>query len=105
MMNMKVKKVDIRRIDSSERQKTARCYFFPKGESIIENLQNRRSRPHKEYRKLLPEVFKSDDVINKLWKDGHIKASWSQYAGCSCGCSSGFILKGLYGYNIFVDVE
>ena len=101
---MKITNVKVLPIAVGERQKTAHCYFFLTGESIIENLQNRRSRPHKEFRKLLPEVFKKTQFEN-LWNEGHIKANWSQYCGCSCGCSSGFRLTGLYGYNIFVDVE
>lgn len=101
---MKITQVKVLKIDAMSRQKTGHCYFFLVGESIIENLQNRRSRPHKEFRKLLPEVFKKTQFEN-LWNEGHIKANWSQYCGCSCSCSPGFRLVGLYGYNIFVDVE
>lgn len=70
----------------------------------MDNLVNRHNRPVKEFRKSLPEVFKKTQFAS-LWSEGHIKANWSQYTGCQCGCSSGFRLTGLYGYNIFVDVE
>jgi hypothetical protein len=30
---------------------------------------------------------------------------WSNTAGCSCGCSPGFIVKGLRGMSVFVDIE
>jgi hypothetical protein len=101
---MKITNVKVLPIPVGARQKTAHCYFFLTGESIVENLQNRRSRPNKEFRKLLPEVFKKTQ-FESLWNEGHIKANWSQYCGCSCACSPGFRLVGLYGKNIFVDVE
>lgn len=101
---MKITQVKVLKIDAMSRQKTAHCYFFLTGESILENLQNRRMRPVKEFRKLLPEVFKKTQFEN-LWNEGHIKANWSQFTGCQCGCSPAFRLIGLYGYNIFVDVE
>jgi hypothetical protein len=101
---MKITNVKVLKIDSMSRQKTAHCYFFLTGESILENLKNRRSRPTKEFKALLPEVFEKTE-FNQLWKDGHIKASWSQNCGCSCGCSPGFRLTGLYGHNIFVDIK
>jgi len=101
---MKITNVKVLPIPVGERQKTAHMYFFLTGESILENLQNRRLRPVKEFRKSLPEVFAKTQFEN-LWKEGHIKANWSQYCGCSCSCSPGFRLVGLYGYNIFVDVQ
>lgn len=29
---------------------------------------------------------------------------WSRKAGCSCGCSPGFVLEGSNGYEVHVDV-
>lgn len=101
---MNISQVKVLKIDAMSRQKTGHCYFFLTGESILENLMNRRSRPHKEFKALLPKVFKGTQ-FESLWNEGHIKASWSQKCGCSCGCSPGFRLNGLYGYNIFVDVS
>jgi hypothetical protein len=101
---MKIKGIKVLNIPAGSRQKTGHCYFFLVGESIMENLANRRSRPNKEFKKLLPEVFRGTRFEN-LWNEGHIKANWSQKCGCSCGCSPGFRLTGLYGYNIFVDVS
>jgi hypothetical protein len=100
---MKITNVKVLPVPVGSRQKTAHMYFFLTGESILENLQNRRNRPVKEFRKLLSKVFEKTDFAD-LWNENHIKASWSQYCGCSCGCSSGFRLNGLYGRNIFVDV-
>lgn len=101
---MKITKVKVLPIPVGERQKTAHMYFFPQGESIMEQFVNRRNRPVSEFRALLPKVFEQTDFAD-LWNEGHIEPTWSQKCGCSCGCSPGFRLKGLYGKNIFVDVQ
>ena len=101
---MKITKVKVLPIDAESRQKTAHCYFFLTGESVMDNMVNRRNRPTKEFKALLAKVFEQTD-FNQLWMDGHIKANWSQKCGCSCGCSPGFKLTGLYGNNIFVDIK
>lgn len=85
----------------SKRSAKSVLYFFPVGETLIDNIAERRRRPIKEYRKLIPEVCASVGVTNPQ----DLKFSWSQKAGCSCGCSPGFIVKGLYCKEIFVDVE
>lgn len=64
-----------------------RIYIHLKDESILENLQNRHSRPYNEYRKLFPSLTKTLRLKSEL------RANWSQYAGCSCGCSPAFIVK------------
>lgn len=64
-----------------EFNQASRVYVWPEGESIMENLLNRRNRPYKEYRKLL-----ADQAFMQ-------NARWSQHAGCRmCPCSPGFIL-------------
>lgn len=83
-------------------RKCPRVYFFEKNESILAHLNRRHYRPHQEYRKLLPQVYKQLDFPLG------VKAKWSQYAGCSCPCSPGFILKlpddFSYQQDIFVTV-
>ena len=101
---MKITQVKTLPIDAESRQITAHCYFLLTGESIVQNLNNRRNRPNKEFKALLCKVFAKTE-FNQLWLDGHIKANWSQQCGCSCGCSPGFRLTGLQGKNIFVDVQ
>lgn len=66
-----------------------RVYLWPEGESVLENFQNRRSRPINEYRSILRQAFAQEgiDVSNLEYR-------WSQKAGCSCGCSPGFIIDG-----------
>jgi len=68
-----------------ELSKTTRVYFFPKDENFLDNLVNRKHRPHQIWRKMLP------GVLAQLGISG-AKAKWSQKAGCRCPCSPGFIL-------------
>ena len=92
---MKVTKVDVRDCWG----KKTRVYVFPKGESLYENLMNRRERPYNVYKKeVLPSVFRAMGLPEDT------KAKWSQYAGCSCPCSPGFVLD-VRGSEVFVDVE
>lgn len=60
----------------------SRVHVFEQGETILENLVNRRERPSKRYKAVVlaqhPEL------------EGRIR--WSQTAGCGCGCSPGFIV-------------
>jgi hypothetical protein len=86
---MKVKKVEF--TENTERH--TKMYIFIKDETILQNLNNRHNRPYETYKKeIVPQV------INILKEQGidieGMKISWSQYAGCKCGCSPGFILKG-----------
>lgn len=74
--------------DKSPYHYEPRVYIHIDGESIIENLENRRTRPYTFYKKnVLPVVF---EVLGLQPE----KASWSQKAGCTmCPCSPGFILR------------
>lgn len=79
-----------------ERKSSDVIYVWIEGENVLENLQNRRSRPSKAYKKFvlplgLKEAGYSDEAAKEIIK----KAYWSQRAGCSCGCSPGFLTKGL----------
>lgn len=69
----------------------SRVYVWPVGETILENLQNRRNRPVADYRR----------VVTKELRDAglHGELKWSQKAGCGCGCSPGFV----YEAPIYVD--
>jgi len=63
-----------------------RLYISVDSESMAENFAFRFDRPVAEYRKLLPQILAA------LGLPADTKAAWSQKAGCSCGCSPGFIL-------------
>ena len=71
-----------------EYSRPPRIYIYPKGESILDNFfVGRHNRPYKMYReRILPTVFE------KLNWDPKTKVRWSQYAGCSCPCSPGFVV-------------
>ena len=76
-----------------------RIYVSPEGENIMENIMNRRQRPHTFYRKeVLPKLF------SQLGWSANTKVKWSQFAGCSCPCSPGFIVENTYGRDICVSV-
>lgn len=80
---------------------TRLMFIFPKGESLIDNLYNRRNRPIGFYKKeVLPFVRQ------KLNLGDEVKFRWSQKAGCRCGCSPGFIVDGIYTrQDIFVTIS
>lgn len=88
---------EIRRLQS--RSKT-RVFVWPKGETIMENLHLRRSRPYKQMK---PFALKAAEAFG-------VRADsigWSQNAGCPCGCSPGFVVKGQHrpGFDIHVTLE
>lgn len=55
--------------------------------SVVEDLTNRFRRPY---------MIWKDGVINALDRVGvpFDKVRWDQRAGCSCGCSPGFVVEG-----------
>jgi len=55
---------------------------------LAEDLVNRTRRPYTAWRKSVQRLFMELGVPVDL--DG---MRWSQYAGCSCPCSPGFVLK------------
>lgn len=61
-----------------------RLYVSTPGETLLDNLVNRTSRPHTVWAAYLK------DAMRQLELPGTIR--WSQKAGCSCPCSPGFIL-------------
>jgi len=81
------------------RSKT-RVFVWPKGESIMENLQNRRNRPHAAMK---PFALKAAEALGVAVD----KLGWSQKAGCDCGCSPGFVVQGQHrpGFDIHVTLE
>jgi hypothetical protein len=97
-MNIKILKVDSREAELYGRK--TKIYIFIKNETLIQNLLERHSRPNKEYKK---------QIIPTLIKDGILPSdaivTWSQKAGCSCGCSPGFIVKNDTSKEIFIDIE
>lgn len=101
---MKILEVTTQPIANYHNRSTPHCYIFPKQESIVENLMNRRSRPYTEWKKLIPQILKKAGLSKEEIKS--IKPSWSQKCGCSCGCSPGFRLNGATTMkDVWADVE
>lgn len=93
--------------DKDRREARAtRLIIWPKGETILDNLENRYSRPYQLYKEeIVPTVL---DLLN-LPRNTPIK--WRQKGGCPCGCSPCFIVEPnewhepTSGKNVHVDVE
>lgn len=107
-MQVKVVKVELRQRTrplgynpSEERsyRAKARMYFHVVGETILENLVERHCRPVAQYREVMPEVIAAAGLHPST------KVSWSRFAGCSCPCSPGFIVKDHSRFDVWVDVE
>ncbi len=93
----KIKKIDIRKNEETPKECT-KIYIFPR-ETLIENLQARSMRPHSLYRKQVIPV-----VLKKMNLPADTKVKWSQFAGCKCGCSPGFIVLDSAGKTVYVDI-
>ena len=78
-----------------------RVYVWPQGETVIDNLSNRHSRPIKEFKAIAVEALKREGIAFESIR-------WSQKAGCACGCSPGVIVEGTdwtrLGGSLHVDV-
>lgn len=91
------------RIDNP-RQNKSRLHVFVEGENVLENLENRFTRPHHQYKQLVAPILEALGV----------KARWSQKAGCSCGCSPAFILdrvihldptRSWVGHDLYITIK
>lgn len=72
--------------------------FLNFNESVIDHLNNRRSRPWRELKPIVAEALRDAGVPFE-------KLSWNRYAGCSmCPCSGGFMVIGNTGRDIWVNV-
>ena len=100
MARLKTTEIDVRRMDWRNRASKARVYIFPKGEGVFANLVNRFDRPAKLYR---TEVMPA--VLEEMGLDPTTKFVWNQKAGCSCGCSPGFIIDAHTREEVYVTVE
>jgi hypothetical protein len=73
-----------------------KLHIFIKDWNVLADLQGERwNKPHNEFKR---------QVLNQAltaagFDPEKIKVSWSQKAGCSCGCSPGFILNGVDDFN------
>lgn len=101
-MRMKIDRI----VKSPKRKpgRLTRIYINPSVETLYENYTSGRfTRPSKEFR----ESGLLDKVLKEEIGSGYVTARWSQKAGCSCGCSPGFVVQdtGFFDYDIFVDYD
>jgi predicted transcriptional regulator len=68
----------------NEKADKGRIYISIEDESVLENLENRRNRPIKLWR-----AYATAALAELGYTD--IQLNWSQYAGCTCACSPGFV--------------
>ena len=104
-------KIDIRPLDYSTAEnrrqlrqvKNSRLSISVSGETILENLMNRHSRPYNLYKKVVIPAVLAEFKKKGIVAEGFV---WSQYAGCSCGCSPGFrfTVRGT-GHDVCVNVK
>lgn len=99
-MKFTIKKLNVRYESYSSRKgepyKSAnKLYIWPTGESILDNLVNRHSRPHDFYKKeVIPVIMKQlqeqfPDEAKYISNDNW---GWRAKCGCSmCPCSPGFV--------------
>lgn len=68
----------------------SRVYVWATGEAetVLDDLANRTRRPHAAWRKALLPVLAQCALPTT-------NVRWSQYAGCTCPCSPGFVLPEL----------
>lgn len=71
----------------------AKVYVGVENESILENLAYRHARPYEVWRPYVEKALKAEGIEFE-------KVSWNRKAGCSCGCSPGFVIKGPGGRNV-----
>jgi hypothetical protein len=78
-----------RRTEAGERPTDPmRVFISFKGETILDNLNNRVSRPHNQLKPIVEAALFLEGIE-------HTKIRWSQKAGCRmCPCSPGFIVEG-----------
>ena len=83
--------ISTRSYQTIARNSAVRMYVWTDDETMLENFANRFDRPTKLYRKAIPAALAELGIAEE--DCGRIV--WSQQAGCNCGCSPGFVLRGM----------
>lgn len=76
----------------------SRAYVWPASlkENVIADMALRRQRPHQVWKPQVAAILKEMGVEYQ-------RLEWSQYAGCSCPCSPGFIVRGHRGADFHFE--
>ena len=93
-INFNVVEIDPSVRDMSSKRKThSRMYILIEGENLLENLNNQHFRPVKLYQQFFFRIFQIlQEQYNVVIDQKLTRPYWSQYAGCTCPCSPGFII-------------
>lgn len=72
----------------------SKMYIWPEGETVLDNLFNRRNRPAKVWQEqvipvILEKLKETNPEVYEVIKDQ--KWGWRQKCGCTCPCSPGFV--------------
>jgi hypothetical protein len=93
---MKFSTISHQQIDlSAMPDKKMRVYLFRKRETVWQNLKNRRNRDRSLWRKMTLQIMEKFGYDN-------VEMTFSQKAGCQCGCSPGFIVNKKNGKELFI---
>ena len=99
-MQLVVTEVKKHIVQGRNRSAQTRIYLWKNKQSIGDNLLSRGREPVALYRRdLLPAISSQvPEVAGNNW-------TWSSKAGCSCGCSPGFIVKSTVGFELHVRFD
>lgn len=82
------------------KETNSRIFVWPKGEGLMDNLQNRHGRPHDLYQKALPEIKRQAGIPESA------EFHWDPSAGCKmCPCSPGFVSSNHHGSEVHSEVS
>ncbi len=88
------------RVDKAGSERKTRIYIFEEGENTIRDQVGDDLRSAQQiYKIMLEQLLIQEGVI-----ENKNQLRWSSTAGCSCGCSPGFIVNGSYGKEVFVTL-
>jgi hypothetical protein len=92
IVKAEVNSVKVKRGRQGRQPNLGRIYWWFENESVLDHLVNRRNEPYNVVRPLVKQWLKDN---------GHefTKLRFSQYAGCTCPCSPGFIVEGCLFYK------
>lgn len=95
--------IQVSRKGGTYREQNSKSHLsvYMKGESIWDNLMNRRNRPTKIWKMVGETALASLGMEEELFA----KMYWNQKAGCSCPCSPAFVMPNLFGFYFFIEVE
>jgi hypothetical protein len=89
-VNIEGQPVEVILVEREKRGNTRVHVFVEEGtETMLDNLMNRGSRPVEQWRVLATRTMRE---LGLDPQEAYLKLRWSQKAGCSCGCSPGFIM-------------